>query len=213
MKSYTSRSSAKLRFCNLCAVDQALLLPLRIWVRIFFFLHWLHWQTKGFYLLNSLNSAVLMLQAIERYSDCWDCHIETPLIRLILHLLCLFSAPQALCVLFAKVEARFFFFFFSSPECKQFFFTYWCHSDTMVSYLFFLFLFFSDTWIILSMTSQQLGSSVLFNNMALFFWQLFPIKCCFSPRSREKASLFILFYTRQLTFWFFSFFFFISLRT
>lgn len=46
--------------------------------------------------------------------------IETPLIRLILHLLCLFSAPQALCVLFAKVEARFFFFFPAAQNANNF---------------------------------------------------------------------------------------------
>lgn len=106
--------------------------------------------------------------------------IGTPLIRLILRLLCLYRALSGsmrfLCYNWKQGFVLFCFF----AECQQprmqiifvhLLMPFWHHG--VLSY------FFPDTWIILSMTSRQLGSSVLFNNMALFFWQLFSIKWCF----------------------------------
>lgn len=66
------------------------------------------------------------------------------------------------------------------------------------------------------MTSGQPGSSVLFNNMALFSGSCFPFNGILEkgPRKRGKKKmvhLFVLFRTRQLTFEYY--FFIISLRS
>lgn len=90
-----------------------------------------------------------------------------------------------LCVLFAKLKKQP--VFVAEPQQPR--------MQIFIFHLLMLFwqqavlAFFSDTWIILSETSRQLGSSVLFNNMALFFSDsCFPLNGVWEKKPQEQRN-------------------------